>query len=181
MEEVQCDISWSLRGECVNWMLQVHSRYRLLPETFWIAVNVLDRFLSKRTVSLEKLQMVGAISLFIAAKYEEILAPSVEEFVLCCDGAYSKDHFLKGERIVLGAVDFKVSHYCSPYTWMRKISQADGYNVHTRTMAKYLTEATLLDERFIGVKPSMIAAIGMYGAQRMSGTAWVSLNCLGFI
>jgi hypothetical protein len=37
-----------------------------------------------------------------------------------------------------------------------------------------LTEVTLLDPRFLRVKPSMIAAIGMYTARRMLGGDWVS-------
>ena len=47
----------------------------MLPETLWIAVNLVDRFLSVRVVSLVKLQLVGVTAMFIAAKYEEILAP----------------------------------------------------------------------------------------------------------
>lgn len=65
-----------MRFKLVDWIAQVHMRYHLLPETLWIAVNIMDRFLSKRAVSLEKVQLVGMTALFIAAKYEEIVAPS---------------------------------------------------------------------------------------------------------
>jgi hypothetical protein len=51
----------------------------MLPETLWIAINIVDRFLTRRVVSLVKLQLVGVTAMFIAAKYEEILAPSVDE------------------------------------------------------------------------------------------------------
>lgn len=56
--------------------MQVHMRYHMLPETLWISINIIDRFLSNRTVSLVKLQLVGITAIFIAAKYEEIMAPS---------------------------------------------------------------------------------------------------------
>ena len=59
----------------IDWLLQVHLRYHMLPETLWIAINIVDRFLSVRVVSLIKLQLVGVTAMFIAAKYEEILAP----------------------------------------------------------------------------------------------------------
>ena len=65
-----------MRATLIDWLLQVHLRYHLLPETLWIAVNILDRFLSVRVVSIIKLQLVGVTAMFIAAKYEEILAPS---------------------------------------------------------------------------------------------------------
>ena len=64
-----------MRTTLIDWLLQVHLRYHMLPETLWIAVNLVDRFLSVRVVSLIKLQLVGVTAMFIAAKYEEILAP----------------------------------------------------------------------------------------------------------
>ncbi len=173
--DCQHEINWSMRQTLVDWMAQVHLRYHLLPETLWIAVNIVDRFLSKRVVSLVKLQLVGVTAMFIAAKYEEILAPSVEEFVFMTEKGYTREEILKGERIVLQTLEFKISHYCSPYSWMRKISRADDYDVQTRTLSKFLTELTLLDHRFLRVKPSMVAAIGMYTARRMLGGNWVSV------
>ena len=174
----QSEITWSMRQTLVDWLLQVHIRYHMLPETLWIAINIVDRFLTKRVVTMGKLQLVGVTAMFIAAKYEEILAPSVEEFVFITDNGYQREEILKGERIVLQTLEFKISQYCSPYSWMRKISKADDYDLQTRTLSKFLTEVTLLDHRFLRVKPSMIAAIGMYTARRMLGGEWVSSKSL---
>lgn len=170
----QTEITWEFRQTLIDWLLQVHLRYHLLPETLWIAINIVDRFLSKRIVSVVKLQLVGVTAMFAAAKYEEILAPSVEEFVYMTENGYSKEEILKGERIILQTLDFQVSSYCSPYSWMRRISKADDYDIQTRTLAKYLVEVTLLDHRFLRVKPSLVAAVGMYTARRMLGGEWVS-------
>ena len=73
----------------------------MLPETLWIAVNIIDRFLSKRVVSLVKFQLVGVTAMFFAAKYEEIMAPSFEEFVYMTENGYTRDDILKGEKILL--------------------------------------------------------------------------------
>ncbi|KAJ7931453.1 cyclin [Mycena leptocephala] len=168
----QNEITWAMRQTLVDWLLQVHLRYHMLPETLWIAVNIVDRFLTHRTVSLIKLQLVGVTAMFIAAKYEEILAPSVEEFVYMTENGYNKEEILKGERIMLQTLEFRVSHYCSPYSWMRKISKADDYDIQTRTLSKFLTEVTLLDYRFLRVKPSLVAAVGMYCARKMLDGTW---------
>ncbi|KAJ7284917.1 cyclin [Mycena rebaudengoi] len=160
----QNEITWAMRQTLVDWLLQVHLRYHMLPETLWIAVNIVDRFLTARTVSLIKLQLVGVTAMFIAAKYEEILAPSVEEFVYMTENGYNKEEILKGERIVLQTLEFRVSHYCSP--------KADDYDIQTRTLSKFLTEVTLLDYRFLRVKPSLVAAVGMYCARRMLDGSW---------
>mgnify|MGYP001591300152 FL=1 len=64
-----------MRTTLIDWLLQVHMRYHMLPETLWIAINIIDRFLSNRVVSLVKFQLVGVTAMFVAAKYEEIMAP----------------------------------------------------------------------------------------------------------
>lgn len=135
--EAQNEITWIMRQTLVDWLLQVHLRWHMLPETL-------------------KLQLVGVTAMFIAAKYEEILAPSVDEFVFMTENGYTKAEILKGERIVLQTLDFKVSQYCSPYSWMRRISKADD----------------LLDHRFLRCKPSLISAVAMYSARRMLGGDW---------
>ncbi|CAK9782784.1 A/B/D/E cyclin [Cutaneotrichosporon oleaginosum] len=170
--EFQTETDWTMRTTLIDWLLQVHMRYHMLPETLWIAVNIIDRFLSVRVVSLSKLQLVGVTAMFIAAKYEEILAPSVDDFVFMTENGYTKDDILKGERIVLQTLDFNVSQYCSPYSWVRRISKADDYDIQTRTLSKFLMEVTLLDHRFLRCKPSMIAAIGMYLSRKMLGGTW---------
>jgi hypothetical protein len=89
---------------------------------------------------------------------------------------YNKEEILKGERIILQTLDFEISSYCSPYSWVRRISKADDYDIQTRTLSKFLMEVTLLDHRFLRCKPSMVAAIGMYLARRMLNGAWVSCS-----
>ncbi|KAF9236594.1 cyclin-like protein, partial [Melanogaster broomeanus] len=121
----QNEVMWAMRQTLVDWLLQVHLRWHMLPEALWIAINIIDHFLTRRVVSLVKLQLVGVTAMFIAAKYEEILAPSVDEFIFMTENGYTKEEILKGECIVLQTPDFKVSQYCSPYSWMRKITKAD--------------------------------------------------------
>jgi Cyclin, C-terminal domain len=91
------------------------------------------------------------------------------------ENGYQKDEILKGERIILQTLDFRISSYCTPYSWVRKISKADDYDLQTRTLSKFLMEVTLLDHRFLRVKPSMVAAVGMYSARRMLGGDWVCM------
>jgi hypothetical protein len=88
---------------------------------------------------------------------------------------YNKEEILKGERIILQTLDFEISSYCSPYSWVRRISKADDYDIQTRTLSKFLMEVTLLDHRFLRCKPSMVAAIGMYLARRMLNGTWVRI------
>lgn len=153
----QAEIQWSMRSVLMDWLVQVHHRFTLLPETLFLSVNYVDRFLSCKVVSLGKLQLVGATALFVAAKYEEINCPSVQEIVYMVDGAYTVDEILKAERFMLSMLQFELG-WPGPMSFLRRISKADDYDLETRTLAKYFLEITIMDERFVGCSPSFTAA-----------------------
>ncbi|KAI0055691.1 hypothetical protein BV25DRAFT_1842792 [Artomyces pyxidatus] len=92
------DLAWKMRGILTDWLIQVHMRFRLLPETLLLAVNIIDRFLSARVVSLAKLQPVGITCMFLAEKVEEIVAPSASNFLYCADSSYSETEILQAEK-----------------------------------------------------------------------------------
>ncbi|OJZ85680.1 hypothetical protein ASPFODRAFT_61090 [Aspergillus luchuensis CBS 106.47] len=153
----QAEIQWSMRSVLMDWVVQVHYRFSLLPETLFLCVNYIDRFLSCKIVSLGKLQLVGATAIFIAAKYEEINCPSVQEIVYMVDGGYSMDEILKAERFMLSMLQFELG-WPGPMSFLRRISKADDYDLETRTLAKYFLEITVMDERFVGSPASFVAA-----------------------
>lgn len=153
----QNEIQWSMRSVLMDWMIQVHGRFGLLPETLFLAVNYIDRFLSCKVVSLGKLQLVGATALFVAAKYEEINCPSVQEIVYMVDNAYTVDEILKAERFMLSMLQFELG-WPGPMSFLRRISKADEYDLDTRTMAKYFLEVMIMDERFVACPPSFASA-----------------------
>jgi len=155
--DLQAEIQWSMRSVLMDWLVQVHNRFTLLPETLFLSVNYVDRFLSAKVVSLGKLQLVGATALFLAAKYEEINCPSVQEIVYMVDGAYSGEEVLKAERFMLSMLQFELG-WPGPMSFLRRISKADDYDLETRTLAKYFLEITIMDERFVGCTPSFLAA-----------------------
>ncbi|CAG8696422.1 12990_t:CDS:2 [Rhizophagus irregularis] len=162
----QSELSWRMRGILVDWLIEVHHKFRLLPETLFLAVNIIDRFLSVRVVSLVKLQLVGITGLFIAAKYEELLAPSIKNFIYMADNGYTEEEILKAERYVLTTIDFKLC-YPNPMNFLRRSSKADHFDIQARTVAKYLMEISLVDYKFLPLPPSMIAAAALYLSRKM--------------
>lgn len=153
----QTEVQWSMRSVLMDWLIQVHHRFSLLPETLFLCVNYIDRFLSCKVVSLGKLQLVGATAIFVAAKYEEINCPSIQEIVFMVDKGYTVDEILKAERFMLSMLQFELG-WPGPMSFLRRISKADDYDLETRTLAKYFLEITIMDERFVGTIPSFTAA-----------------------
>ncbi|KAJ5894058.1 hypothetical protein N7495_005749 [Penicillium taxi] len=151
----QAEIQWTMRAVLMEWIVQVHSRFGLLPETLFLTANYIDRFLSKKVVSLGKLQLVGATALFIAAKYEEITPPSINEIVFMVDNGYSRDEILKAEKFMLNILKFELG-WPGPLSFLRRVSKADGYDLETRTVAKYFLDITIMDERFVSTPPAIV-------------------------
>lgn len=172
--DIQTEIQWSMRSVLMDWLVQVHMRFSLLPETLFLAVNYIDRFLSCKIVSLGKLQLVGATAILVASKYEEINCPSVEEIVYMVDGGYTHEEILKAERYMLSLLGFELG-FPGPMSFLRRISKADEYDLDTRTLAKYFLEVTIMDERFVGSPCSFLAA-GAHCLARMmlNKGEWVS-------
>ncbi len=172
--EHQEHLEWHLRGVLVDWLVEVHTRFHLLPETIFLAINIVDRFLSARVVELEKLQLVGVTAMFIASKYEEVLSPHVQNFKHVADDSFTEEDILKAERFVLAALNYDLS-YPNPMNFLRRISKADNYDIQTRTLGKYLLEISLLDHNFMKYHPSHIAAASMYLARLiLERGEWVS-------
>lgn len=160
-------LSWKMRSILTDWIVEVHMKYRLLPETLYLAINIVDRFLSQRVVSVKKLQLVGVTAMMIASKYEEIVPPSLANFLYVCEKKQiSEEEVINAELYMLQVLEYSLS-YPSPYSFLRRCSKADNYDTHTRTLAKYLMEISLIDHKFIGIVPSKIAAAGLYLARLM--------------
>ncbi|RMJ21357.1 g2 mitotic-specific [Aspergillus sp. HF37] len=162
--EHQPDLEWKMRGILVDWLIEVHTRFRLLPETLFLAVNIIDRFLSAEVVALDRLQLVGVAAMFIASKYEEVLSPHVANFSHVADETFSDKEILDAERHILATLEYNMS-FPNPMHFLRRISKADNYDIHTRTLGKYLMEISLLDHRFMAYRQSHVGAAAMYLAR----------------
>ncbi|XP_046354148.1 G2/mitotic-specific cyclin-A-like [Haliotis rufescens] len=157
----QPDITNSMRSILVDWLVEVAEEYKLHRETLFLAVNYIDRFLSHMSVNRGKLQLVGAASMFLAGKYEEIYPPDVAEFVYITDDTYTAQQVLRMEHLVLKVLSFDVAvpttnWFCDRFL---KISNADSKTEH---LTMYLAELTLVEcEPYLKYCPSQLAATAL--------------------
>ncbi|KAI0315586.1 cyclin-like protein [Amylostereum chailletii] len=106
--------------------------------------------------------------MFIAAKVEEIVAPSAANFLYCADASYTEVEILQAERYILKTLEWNMS-YPNPIHFLRRVSKADEYNVQVRTIAKYLMEIECVEWRLIAAPPSLLAAASIWLARLMLG------------
>lgn len=98
-----------MRKVLIDWLIDVHFNFKLLPETLFITINLLDRFTGKLQIPRKKYQLVGATCLFIASKYEEIYPPLIKDFKFITDNAYTIEEIKNMEKNILEQLDFEVT------------------------------------------------------------------------
>ncbi len=58
-----------MRGILLDWIAELHYKFKMFPQTLFATTMMLDIYLSKRLIKKENLQLVGAAAFFTAAKY----------------------------------------------------------------------------------------------------------------
>lgn len=143
-----------MRAILVDWLIDVHLKFKLLNETLFLTVNIIDRYLSqKMSIHRSKLQLVGVSALLIATKYEEIYPPTVKDLVYITDNAYSKTEILSMESDILVAMDFDIQ-LTSQYRFLERYTKIAKSDAVTFCFAQYFLELGLLDSKMSKFIPS---------------------------
>ena len=153
----QLDINEKMRAILIDWLVDVNVKFRLVPETLFMTVNLIDRYLSVRTVTRHRLQLVGVSSLLIACKYEEIYPPSLKEFVAICDKAYTSQQILDMEADILATLNMELTH-SSALRFLDRYSQIAEIEKKAYYFARYLIETVLLEYNMLKYRNSLVAA-----------------------
>ncbi|XP_051875737.1 G2/mitotic-specific cyclin-B1-like isoform X1 [Pristis pectinata] len=162
-------ITGAMRAILIDWLVQVQVKFKLLPETLYLTVSILDRFLQDSLVTKKNLQLVGVTAMFIASKYEEVFPPEIGDFVIITDDAYTSAQIRQMERRILKKLNFSLGKPL-PLHFLRRASKVADVSIEQHALAKYLMELTIGDYDMVHYPPSLIAAAAFHLAQKL-------LNC----
>lgn len=162
----QPEINERVRAILVDWLIEVHKRFELRPESLYLTVNIMDRFLSKEAVPTRELQLLCISSMLIACKYEEIWAPEVNDFLTITDNTYVRDQILLMEKAILGRLEWYLT-VPTPYVFLvRYIKAAVPSDQEMENMTFFLAELGLMNyTTAISYCPSKLAASAVYAAR----------------
>jgi G2/mitotic-specific cyclin-B, other len=162
----QQEITCRMRKILVDWLVEVHIKFKLLPETLFITVNLIDRYCEKNQVLRKNYQLVGVTCMLISAKYEEIYPPYVKDFVYITDQAYTKEQILQQEAQILMSLDYKLTfptclRFLERYS---KISECDSKVFH---MSRYMLELSLIEVSMNKWSPSLLACSAIFVSKKI--------------
>ncbi|MCD7472864.1 Cyclin-B1-1 [Datura stramonium] len=166
--DFQPELNHKMRAILVDWLIEVHRKFELMPESLHLTINILDRFLSVKTVPRRELQLVGISSMLIACKYEEIWAPEVNDFIHISDNAYARDQILQMEKAILGKLEWYLT-VPTPYVFLVRYIKAatlPSDDQEMENIAFFFAELGLMNYKTtIACCPSMLAASSVYAAR----------------
>jgi len=105
------EIKSSHRKQMIVWVAEVLTIFKCPEDTFFMAVNIMDRYLeaSKTSLVLGELHEIGIVSMFIASKYQEIEPLTLDLMVnKIAHGRITEKQILKREKEILCALKFKL-------------------------------------------------------------------------
>lgn len=87
-----------MRGILLDWLIDLHFKFKMFPQTLYMTVMIIDRYISKKGATKENLQLIGTTALYISAKYEQTYqVPQIEELVHYAAKAFTKEQLIKME------------------------------------------------------------------------------------
>lgn len=149
----QIEVNKSMRHIMIDWMFEVSVEYKLSRDTLYMAVNLVDRFLSVYISPKSKLQLVGVTCLYIAAKYHELATPNIEDYVYITDHTYTGDQIIQLELYILVKLDWNLSVVLQT-EFMDRYLCCIKADLATTNLANYFSDLSLLSYDCISLSPA---------------------------
>ncbi|KAK2174850.1 hypothetical protein NP493_773g00000 [Ridgeia piscesae] len=166
----QSDLAPGMRAVLVDWLVEIQENFELNHETLYLAVKLVDLYLSKARTKRERLQLVGATALFSSCKFDERCPPVLDDFLYICDDAYTRSELLEMERRILKTLDFDIGIPLS-YRFLRRYAKCARMSMETLTLSRYILESSLMDYAYTRTSDSKMAAATLLLAMKMKRCA----------
>lgn len=157
----QPEINEIMRAILIDWIIDVHLRFRLRQETLFMTIWLIDTYLSFAFVQREKLQLLGIACLLISCKSHEIYYPQHNKLIDMTDNAYTNEEMLVMENEILKKLNFFV--VCpNPIDFYNILSKMFNFEKKQYYLGNYFIESGLVNYQILKYSPSVIASSCAY-------------------
>lgn len=137
----------------------------MVPETLYLTVSIIDRYLELKQVRRSRLQLVGVAALLCAAKYEEIYPPELKDLVYITDNAYNNKEIVEMEGQILDALQYQVT-FPTIHTFLCRHLKAAHADRAMVQLSCYIAERCMQEFSMVKYLPSIIAASSVLIARK---------------
>ena len=130
----QTEITEKMRAYLIDWLTELHLKFKLWTETMYVCVGIIDKMLmAEANFKKKDLQCLGITALHIAGKYEEIYPPELRNILKVTDNTVSKDQVLTLEFRILQKLDFNLT-FPSIFRFMERFCRVAQVNERTQML-----------------------------------------------
>jgi hypothetical protein len=176
--DIQHEIQWYMRPYLLDFLVEAHGAFQLLPETLYLTINLLDRYCSRRVVYKRHYQLVGCAALLIAAKYgdKKDRVPTFRELRSMCCQLYEEEMFMQMEWHVLQTLDYVLGHPTADSFLQIALTETSHNDAELQHMTWYICENALYHKEFVAIRSSVLARSALALASCILGRHPVSPN-----
>ena len=157
----QKEINEQMRSILIDWIIDVHYKFNFTDETLFMTVLIIDRYISYKSISKKKFQLLGITALLISCKHEEIILPKIEDFIYITDNAYVKEDVFDMENDILDILSFNLIAP-SPIKFYEYLALKFEFDKKKILLGKYLMESFMVDINYVKFRASVIACASIY-------------------
>ena len=157
----QKEINEQMRSILIDWIIDVHYKFNFTDETLFMTVLIIDRYISYKSISKKKFQLLGITALLISCKHEEIILPKIEDFIYITDNAYVKEDVFDMENNILDILNFNLIAP-SPIKFYEYLALKFEFDKKKFLLGKYLMESFMVDINYVKFRASVIACASIY-------------------
>ena len=106
----QTHINENMRGILLDWIIDLHQKFKMSPQTLYATTMIIDLYLSKKQATKGNLQLIGTSAFYIASKYEETKrVPTINDLVYYSGKEYTKDQIINMEGDIFWTLEFNLT------------------------------------------------------------------------
>jgi hypothetical protein len=126
-----CELTPTIRLVSINWIIMIHHKvFEFKENTLFLTVQIIDRFLSKKILSVERTELLILCSLILSSKHEEIDYVNMVESLQLSSNKFSKEDIINMQYEILNELNFELiiptmNDYYNIYCTILNLSEVD--------------------------------------------------------
>ena len=151
------EINEKHRAVVIEWLSYIIHYFSQSNETLFMSVNIMDRYISKKKITLNNYQLVAISSYLIASKYEDTNTPSINDLIYISKDIYTHNDIINMEIDILSTLNFDIFSVSSYqfYSFFYLVSNLN--NKILFCLGHLILELCLLNIDIMSYDPSLLA------------------------
>jgi hypothetical protein len=145
------------RAVVIEWLSYIVHYFSQSNETLFMSINIMDRYISKKKISLNIYQLVAISSYLIASKYEDTFIPSIDDLIYISKNIYNHNDITTMEKDILNILNFDIFSVSSYQFFSSLYLMSNINNKILFCLGHLILEICLLNIEIMSCEQSLLA------------------------